>query len=549
MRRPSRIVVLDCGASHVSVAVFAWSGESRPVLERFVTERHGADPDEPGDWAAVTGRSLAALGRREKLGGECVMAVPPHLALVRFAQSPAVDRSRREQVIRFEASQHIPYAPEEVVWDWQEVADDGNDFEFMLAAVKAEEMTALCRAVEAAGFRPGRAWPAGLALHAAWRRSAPATADGVMVADIGARSTQLLFVDGEKFHLRTLALGGDSVPRAIADEQKLTFAEAEAVKLRIMQDAAAPAADSPLHDAVQRAGTNFKHRLALELNRAVAAYAQQTGAQRPAQVFLTGGGSQIPGLADVLADKLGVPAGAFPVLQGLQPTDAAKTAVQLHGVHLAVPAGLAGMPEDGALNLLPPAWNAAVTFRRAQGWWLAGAAALVLAVVPPYWQARARERSANLELQRLEAALVPLRAQRAANEATAGEIGRLGEELTRLQRLVDARSGWAEFMADLQNALQQVEDAWLDRLQALPPAPGETDPTAPRRLALSGLLLDVRHPLVKAGPETNARARQLLELFRNSRFVAAVEEERFDASQPGLLRFEFVLRLESATPL
>jgi type IV pilus assembly protein PilM len=410
-------------------------------------------------------------------------------------------------------------------------------------------MTALCRAVESAGFRPGRAWPAGLALHAAWRRSAPATADSVMVADIGARSTQLLFVGGEKFHLRTLALGGDSVTRAIAEEQKLTFAEAEAVKLRIMQEAAAPAADSPLNDAVQRAGTNFKHRLALELNRAVAAYAQQTGAQRPAQVFLTGGGSQIPGLADVLADKLGVSAGAFPVLQGLQPTDAAKTAVQLHGVHLAVPAGLAGMPEDGTLNLLPPAWNAAVTFRRAQGWWLAGAAALVLAVVPPYWQARARERSANLELQRLEAALVPLRAQRAANEATAGEIGRLGEELTRLQRLVDARSGWAEFMADLQNALQQVEDAWLDRLQALPPAPGETDPAAPRRLALSGRLLDVRHPLVKAGPETNARARQLLELFRNSRFVAAVEEERFDASQPGILRFEVVLRLESGTPL
>jgi type IV pilus assembly protein PilM len=41
----------------------------------------------------------------------------------------------------------------------------------------------------------------------------------------------------------------------------------------------------------------------------------------------------------------------------------------------------------------------------------------------------------------------------------------------------------------------------------------------------------------------------LLDGLRNSPAVAGIEDERFDASQPGILRFEFILVAASQLPL
>ena len=46
-----------------------------------------------------------------------------------------------------------------------------------------------------------------------------------------------------------------------------------------------------------------------------------------------------------------------------------------------------------------------------------------------------------------------------------------------------------------------------------------------------------------------AECRGMLAKIRESRFVAAVEDERFDATQPGILRFDVTLLLEPAEPL
>jgi type IV pilus assembly protein PilM len=61
------------------------------------------------------------------------------------------------------------------------------------------------------------------------------------------------------------------------------------------------------------------------------------------------------------------------------------------------------------------------------------------------------------------------------------------------------------------------------------------------RLALSGRLLDVTNPQSKVSPESTLRVKQLLASFTGSQFIAAVENERFDNSQNGLLRFDFTL--------
>ncbi|MEY3774395.1 MAG: hypothetical protein RLZZ129_1175 [Verrucomicrobiota bacterium] len=556
MRRPSRVIVLDCGASHVSAAVLATDRAGRLTLERFALEIHGAESAVEEDWVQETGRALATLARRERLRGECRLAIPPHLALLRFARSPAVEPRRREEVIRFEAAQHIPYAPGEVVWDWVEVADDGMDFDFMLAAVKTAELTALCRVVSAAGFRPVQVLPAGLALLEARRLGSGHGLADTLWVDIGARSTQLLFVTGGRFYLRTLTLWAQAITQAVADEQRIGPVAAEAAKREVFGGETGVAVDSPVRDAVERATANFNLRMGLEVARALAAHAQQPGAVRPAVVQLTGGGAQTPGLIAALRDKLGLTVDLLGLPPGVQLAATAKAdGADKAGVYLPVLVGLAAgatRTEGRTPNLLPPEWSEAGALRRAQRWWLAGAALLLLALVPPLWEAAGRRHTAKQEADRLERAMQPLRAQAAANAQILAELERMHEEGARLGRLVRAKSVWLDFFAELQSALFAVEDVWLDRLQLEQLPPGNMmagAPDAPLRLAISGRLLDTRNPLAKVSPEANVRVRRLLAKIRESRFVAAVEDERFDATQPGILRFDVTLLLEPAEPL
>jgi len=73
-----------------------------------------------------------------------------------------------------------------------------------------------------------------------------------------------------------------------------------------------------------------------------------------------------------------------------------------------------------------------------------------------------------------------------------------------------------------------------------PPTP-EIPKGPPLRLTLSGRLLDVANPQSKVSPESLQRVKQLLASFTSSQFITAVENERFDPSQNGLLRFDFTL--------
>ena len=101
---------------------------------------------------------------------------------------------------------------------------------------------------------------------------------------------------------------------------------------------------------------------------------------------------------------------------------------------------------------------------------------------------------------------------------------------------------------------------WLERIQvvqpppadpaATPPPEGGAAPVAPPlRLMLSGRLLDVANPVSNVSPASYDRVKKLIAGFTGSPFITAVENERFDNTQPGLLRFDFTLVVNARRPL
>ena len=144
--------------------------------------------------------------------------------------------------------------------------------------------------------------------------------------NVGARSTNLLFLDGDRFYIRTFPLAGNAVTAAIAEELQIDFPAAAALKVAVLSGRSELNEASPARAAVQRAAAGFIGRLHLELNRSIINHRRQTGAPQPAVVYVTGGGSLIPELPATLAERLKLPVERYDVLRGVEVSADARAA-------------------------------------------------------------------------------------------------------------------------------------------------------------------------------------------------------------------------------
>ena len=601
MRSP-RVLAVDIGAGHVACGVFSVGATGRLVLQHFALEPHTSDPAHEARWPVEIAQSLGAVATRHKLGGPSAIAVPGHLALTKFIKTPSVAKEKRGKIVAFEAAENIPYPLEEVVWDHLVVADDGFDLEVMLAASKFDAMQTLCSAADAAGFPVERAKPSGLALYHAFRYNYPQVRESVIVVNIGARSTNLLFVPedlrapdfggygktaapdakhvvtGERFYLRTLPLAGNAVTQAIADELRIDFPSAETLKIQVLSGESDLPPTSPSRAAVHRATASFGQRLQLEITRSVVNHRRQSGASAPVAIYLTGGGSLVPDLAGTLAEKLKLRVERYESLRNVDVSgDARVSGAEKAAPVLADLVGLATklvMPQEAEASLLPPALQAALAFRKRQPWLIAAAALVVVALIPPIVYFHQVTTATQEKIARVDDHLMPLRSLQNRNEQNIAQIDEAKKQIEALRGAYETKANWINFFADLQERLVKIEDVWLDRLHVERPAPVDpalqaeavaqaaagqppaadgsqptVDPNAPPappppppvRMTLSGRLLDVSNPQSRVSAEATERVRKLLASFKDSQFIAAVENERFDNNQNGLLRFDFTL--------
>ena len=550
----SRQIVVDAGAGHVAGAVFSSGAGGKLVLEEFTLGTGNSDPSLEPDWLERTAQALAAVVARRKLRGPAVLAVPGHLTLTKFVKIPSVAPAKRRQVIAFEAAQAIPYPLDAVAWDHLLVRGDDREIELMLTAVKRDVMENLCVAAESAGFPVQRAVSSGRALYRAFGFNYPDVTGPVLVADIGARSTNLLLVGpGRRLFARTIPLAGNTVTAVMAEELHLEFARAETLKLHVLAEPPGLVENSLARLAVQRATADFVGRLQLEITRTIGHFSLRTGAQKPGAFFLTGGGSLLTGLGAALAEKFQLPVERYDPWRGVELSERARAAGAASAGHqlanligLAGPAGAEAGEESG---LMPPVIRAARVARRRQTCLLGAAMLLFLALLPPLWHFH---RLATSEAERAGELTVQLKSLRANADRNAANLGRIEtarDAAAALRAVIEARTNWIRFLSDLQGRLGKIEDVWLDQLSILPPSPsarqgGAVDPGATARawqLRLSGRLLDVRNPVANVSPDSYARVKQLLAGFTESPFITAVENERFDQAQPGQLRFEVTL--------
>lgn len=563
----SRVLAVDTGAGHVACGAFAAKG-GRLALERFALDSFNPDAALEGQWHKAVSEALSASLKREKLGGAAAVSIPGHLTLTKFIKTPSVEKAKRTKIIEFEAQQNIPYPLDEVTWDHCVVADDGLDIELMLAAAKADVAEKLCTSLSSAGIAVRSVLPSVYALYRAFKHN-HAAADNALVVSIGARSTHLLFVDKDRFFSRTVALAGNNLTQAISEEIKQDFAHAESLKLQVLGGRSELADSSPARKAVHNAVQAFVGQLHPEIARSILSHRRQTGASQPDTIYIVGGGSLIPDLPNLLADKLRIPVERFDPLKNVDVASNAGEARERSAV-LAELIGSAVIraEQKAEVSLLPPSLRAAAAFSRQQPYYIGAAAFVVVALALPaagFWVSADK---AQQKISQIQSEVSRMERIAKTNEDNDKKLKEALESIKGVRDLAATKSNWINFFTDLQARLHEVEDVWLDELkveridttnlQQPSAAPVTSDPSegppVVLRLKIKGRLVDRQHPTTRVSNDSILKVKKLAAAFATSPFIKPPKPgvnpgDTFNSDSPGVLKFDLILDVNPAKPL
>src|SRR6266496_3825660 len=303
MPGPARLITLNLGSQTVGVAEFRVA-HGGLVLVNYRLHEVPLDPETGHRRDAHVAFEEAAVVLREMMQEMQIprrpvnYALPAQSVFARFVKLPPLVQEKLHKIVSFEAQQNVPFPLDEVVWDYQLVGGGlGEQIQVVLVAIKVDLLDQTNAAVEGIGLQTSIVDIAPMALYNAFRYSAPEVGDCSLLLDIGARTTNILFIESGRIFLRSIPLAGSAITAAIAREFNESFAAAEIRKKRDgfvgLGGAYAEPAD-PNVARVSKIARSTMTRLHAELMRSITHYRAQQEGSRPARIFLCGGGAGMP---------------------------------------------------------------------------------------------------------------------------------------------------------------------------------------------------------------------------------------------------------------
>src|SRR5436190_10336518 len=384
----TRITTLNLGSQSIELAEFRTQPQGGLILCGYRTQELLADPTtEETRYTQVIAALREMLGELHIKGGNVNYTVAEESIFTRFVKLPPMDEEKIERIIFFEAQQNVPFPIDEVVWDYQLVGGGaGEPIQVILVAIKVDLLDEINRAVEETGLRTSIVDLATMALYNAFRHNYSDLGGCSLLIDIGARTTNLLFIEPGKIFTRSVPIGGSSVTSAIAKEFNEPFAAAEFRKKR---DGSASLAGAELPGGeVARASKIVRStmtRLHAELMRSISHYCTQQQGKAPERIFLSGGGASTPRLQEFFHEKLQLPIELFDPLRNVTVAESAGVEEIARSSHLlGEPVGLAlraAMNCPIALNLRPPSVVRRQELEKRRPFLIAAAICLVLGLL------------------------------------------------------------------------------------------------------------------------------------------------------------------------
>ena len=263
----------------------------------------GVKPAERDELIALTLRRFVQqndLGKKDAV----VVSMPSQNSFARFVNLPPVEAKRIPEIVKFEASQQIPFDISEVQWDWQLMTEtDSGESKVGIFAIKSDVVNSALRYFSGENIQVGYVQMAPMALYnyLLYDRPELGTSDsqGTVILNIGAENTDLVICTKSTAWQRAIPMGGNAFTKAIADAFKLNFEKAEKLKRT--------AAMSKYARQILQAMKPVFTDLSSEIQRSLGFYRNSNPNTKLSKVIAFGGGTKMRGLLKYLQQSLQMP--------------------------------------------------------------------------------------------------------------------------------------------------------------------------------------------------------------------------------------------------
>jgi len=302
------VLGLDISSTAIKLLELSQSGDRlrvesyavEPLPANSVIEKNIADVEAVG---AAIKRAVKRSASRTKLAA---VAVAGSAVITKIIAMPAsLTEDEMEQQIELEADQYIPYPLEEVNLDFELIGPSENDperIDVLLAASRSENVDIRIAAIELAGLKAKIVDVEAYAIENAFSLLIPQLPEQgidqtIAIIDIGATMTTLnVMHDRKTIYTREQVFGGKQLTEEIQRRYGLSYEEAGMAKRQGgLPDNYVPEVLEPFKDAMTQ-----------QVSRSLQFFYGSSQYNNVDHIILAGGSAMIPGIDEMIANKLGV---------------------------------------------------------------------------------------------------------------------------------------------------------------------------------------------------------------------------------------------------
>src|SRR5690349_2179934 len=423
------------------------------------------------------------LSRNSVKGDRVAISVSGESGLARYFKPPPVDVKKIADIVKYEARQQIPFALEDVIWDYQRMAGgqevDGFalDTEIGLFAMKREAVAKAMAPYNTADIEIDIiqlapisiynyvAYDVAKQLPEGQEYSSESPPPSLVVLSIGTDTTDLVVTNGYRVWQRNIPLGGNHFTRQLSKEMKLTFAKAEHLKRN------PKSADDP--KAIFQAMRPVFADMVTEVQRSIGFFQSLDRKAKISSVVTLGNTVKLPGLVQYLSKHLGYDVQeieSFHKLGGAQVTSSPSFKDNVLAFSTCYGLCLQGLGKGKlSTNLLPREILTQRLIRAKKPWAIAGVSAMVLACAVNYgfwqqtwWQVNPQKEIAGVKWA--DAVTKSKSVSEVSNKYQTEDKAKL-EDLARVQKIgtevvgsADRRLLWLEVMKAINKSLPPMKE-------------------------------------------------------------------------------------------
>ena len=522
-------LIINCGISHVSASVFGYENNTLK-LQKVGLHTLAHDYTQDSLWLDSVVSGIKNLCADLKLKGEVRFIFPGSFLLTKTIRVPKVEKDKQDKIVGFELSQKMPFPLAELIWDYQIIDDDGVEQEILAFAVKPEVAETFCERIVELGLTPIQITPAPILDYNALRASGIGLNDSeTLVVNMGAKSTNLLFINPTGFLIRSISIGGNSLSQNLADRLGVLFGKAEELKKSYFAGHMNFSPDDPNLQNIESCAQQFLARASQEITRSIVTYKRLKKGKSPERIFLAGRGALLRNLPEYISHSQQLSIDYFDPTQIIQIAPEVSSEMQsLLPFMLSEPVGLASsiFMDVGdrkfapPLNLLPSSKLSSLGFQKKKPYFCLACCLFALLPLPGLLRSQSDLNILNKNLSEQKIDSLQLSQELKSQKNLKSKflfVDRLGNEIAQknLPFLEKQKKCWQihGLLNELQGSLdhQEVNDAWIDNFEIIIPERNENIRTGSKangdnfKINLSGRYLVKASDDILSGPDAEKR--------------------------------------------